>query len=71
MDDTLLNARRSLRCEPFSDKFHEVMQLPRFEDIVECVLNFEKGTDDELTVNYLKDVFFSSVISFCISRLQH
>ena len=40
MDDTLRNA----------------MQLPQFGDIVESVLNFEKESDGELTVNYLKDI---------------
>ena len=40
MDDTLRNA----------------MQLPQFEDIVEIVLNFEKVSDGELTVNYLKNI---------------
>ena len=56
MDDTLKNALWSLRCEPSSDKLQEVMQLPQFEDIVERVLIFEKGSDGELTVNYWKDV---------------
>ena len=32
------------------------MQLPQFELIVEQVLTFEEGSDEELTVNYLKDV---------------
>ena len=34
------------------------MQLPQFEDIVKRVLTFEKGSDGELTINYLKDVSF-------------
>ena len=38
------------------DKLHEVMQLLQFEDIVERALTFEKGSDVELRVNYLKDV---------------
>ena len=32
------------------------MQLLQFEDIVERALTFEKGSDVELRVNYLKDV---------------
>ena len=32
------------------------MLLLQFEDIVERALTFEKGSDRELTVNYLKDV---------------
>ena len=32
------------------------MQLSRFEDIVVRVLHFEKGSDGELKVKYLKDV---------------
>ena len=55
MDDTLMNALRSLRCETSSDKLHEVMRLPHFEDIVE-LSPLEKGSDRELSVNYLKDV---------------
>ena len=56
MDDTLSNTLRSLRCEPSPDKLHEVMQLPQFEDIEELALTFQKGSNGELTVNYLKDV---------------
>ena len=32
------------------------MQLLQFEEIVEHALTFEKGSDVELRVNYLKDV---------------
>ena len=67
MNDTLMNALRSLRCEPSSDKLHEVMQLPHFEDIVERVLTFEKGTGGELTVYYLKNV---SVLLSLVSALR-
>ena len=46
------------------DKLHEVMQLLQFEDIVERALTFEKGSDVELRVNYLKDVsLFLSLVS--------
>ena len=34
------------------------MQLPQLEEIVKGVLTFEKGSDGELTINYLKDVSF-------------
>ena len=34
------------------------MQLPQIEDIVKRVLTFEKGSDGELTINYLKNVSF-------------
>ena len=34
------------------------MQLPQFEDIVKRVLTFEKGSDGDLTINYLKDISF-------------
>ena len=72
MDDALMDAQRSLRCEPFSDKLHEVMQLPHFEDIVERVLTFQKGTDGELTVNYLKDVsvLLSLVSALCECNIE-
>ena len=42
------------------------MQLPQFDDIVEHVLTFEKGSDDELTVNYLKDVSFLLPLIFAV-----
>ena len=58
MYDTLRNVFRSLWCEPSPDKLHEVMQLPQFEDIVKRVLTFEKGSDGDLTINYLKDISF-------------
>ena len=58
MDDTLRNALRSLWFEQSSDNLHEVKQVSQSEDIVERVFTFEKGSDGELTVNYLKDVFF-------------
>ena len=61
MDATLRITLRSLRCEPSPDKLHEVMHLPQFEDIVECVLTLEKRSDGELTVNCWKDV--SSLLS--------
>ena len=63
MDNSLRNILWSLRCEPFLDKLHEVMELTQFEDIVESVLTFQKESDEEL--NYLKKCFFASVISFC------
>ena len=56
IDVTLETALRSLRSEPSPDKLREVLQLPQFEVIVEQILDFEKGSDGELTVNYLKDV---------------
>ena len=34
------------------------MQLSQFENIVRHVLTFEKGSDGELTINYLKDISF-------------
>ena len=34
------------------------MQLPQIGDIVKRVLYFEKGSNGELTINFLKDVSF-------------
>ena len=48
------------------------MQLPQFEDIVKRVLTFEKESDGELTINYLKGVSFllSSVSAVRVCNIE-
>ena len=69
--DDLKLIDNTLRKSP--NKFHEVMQLPQFEDIAERVLTLE--LDGELTVNYLKDgslllSLVSAVLECNIFRLK-
>ena len=45
MNDNLRNAQRSLQGEHSPDKFHEVMQLPQFEDIMVRVPTFGTGLE--------------------------
>ena len=62
MNDVLKNALWSLGYEPSPERLEEVMQLSQFDAIVKRVYVFEKGPDEELTVNYLQDVV---VFSLC------
>ena len=47
------------------------MQLLQFEDIVQCVLSFEKGSGGGVDSKQLERCFFFSAISFCSARVQH
>ena len=56
MDDVLKNVLRSLRYEPSPERLIEAIKLKQFDAIVKRVHAYEKGSDEELTVNYLQDV---------------
>ena len=56
LSSTLLEAMRSVRVNPSTVTLQNLMHLQEFEDIVDNVLRYEKGSDSELTVSYLRDV---------------
>ena len=56
LSSDMVDVMRQLRFNPTTETIENLMKLQEFNDIVSCVLQYEKGSDAELTVNYVKDI---------------
>ena len=72
-DETLLAYLKDLRTNPSSSNIEKVLELPSFEKLCDDIMRYVDGTEENLTVTYLKDVslmltFVSAVREGKLSR---